>query len=106
MSAEALATKATRDEDRRYIERIVRAASGMDNLVGDLVHVTGIGQETLAVTRAREAVRSSCARPVGHSPPAEQQHIALGVSDPPAELVIAADRARVVQPMGTCSGTR
>jgi signal transduction histidine kinase len=105
MSAEALQRKTAQDEDRRHLERIVRAAARMDNLIGDLVDVSGIEHETLAVTRTRETV-DSIVRETAEAfvPKAEQRHITLEVGAPPAELTIAADRARIVQLLGNLIG--
>jgi signal transduction histidine kinase len=105
MSAEALLRRATQDEDRRHLERIVRATSRMNGLIGDLVDVTGIEHETLAVTRTRESVEPIIRETAeAFQPKAEQQRIRLEVHSPPAELTIAADRARIVQLLGNLIG--
>jgi signal transduction histidine kinase len=105
MSAEALQRKPSSDEDRRHIDRIVRAASRMDNLIGDLVDVTGIEHEMLAMTRTREPVEAIVRETAeAFLPQAEQRHVTLEVSPPPAELAIAADRARIVQLLGNLIG--
>src|SRR6185312_5625024 len=105
MSAEALLLKATRDEDRRDVERILRATSRMNRLIGDLVDVSGIEHETLAMTRTREPVESIIRETAeAFAPRAEQRHITLEVQSPPADLAIAADRARIVQLLGNLVG--
>ena len=105
MSAEALLLKATRDEDRRDVERILRATSRMNRLIGDLVDVSGIEHETLAMTRTREPVESIIRETAeAFAPRAEQRHITLEVQSPPADLAIAADRARIVQLLGNLLG--
>jgi len=101
MSAEALLRKPAEGEDRRHVERILRATSRMNRLIGDLVDVSGIEHEALAMTRTREPVESILRETAeAFAPRAEQKHIALEVQSPPAELTIAADRARIVQLLG------
>ncbi len=105
MSAEALLRRAVDEPERRPIERIVNAVSRMDGLIGDLVDVTGIEHETLAVTRTREAVEPIVRETAeAFLPRAEQRNITLEVSNPAAELTIAADRARIVQLLGNLMG--
>jgi signal transduction histidine kinase len=105
MSAEALRRKGDHDEDHRHVDRIARAVSRMDGLIGDLVDVTGIEHETLAVIRAREAVEP-IVRETGEAflPKAEQRHVTLEVGSPPGDLTIDADRARIVQLLGNLVG--
>jgi signal transduction histidine kinase len=105
MSAEALLCKPAEDEDRRHVERILRATSRMNRLIGDLVDVSGIEHETLAMTRTREPVESIIRETAeAFAPRAEQRHITLEVQSPPADLAIAADRARIVQLLGNLLG--
>lgn len=105
MSAEALLRKPAEGEDRRHVERILRATARMNRLIGDLVDVSGIEHETLAMTRAREPVESIVRETAeAFMPRAEQRHITLEVGDPPRGLAIAADRARIVQLLGNLIG--
>jgi signal transduction histidine kinase len=105
MSAEALLLVAPPEKDRRHIDRIVRAVSRMDGLIGDLVDVTGIEHETLAVTCTREAVEPIVRETAeAFMPRAEQRHITLEVNIPSGDLAIAADRARIVQLLGNLIG--
>ncbi|HEY4393897.1 MAG TPA: HAMP domain-containing sensor histidine kinase [Polyangia bacterium] len=105
ISAEALARRATEDEDRRHIDRILRGVTRITNLIGDLVDVTGIEHETLAMTCTRQAVEP-IVRETGEAflPKAEQRHVTLEVDSPPGDLTIVADRARIVQLLGNLIG--
>jgi signal transduction histidine kinase len=105
MSAAALQEKTTHDEDRRHVDRIARAVSRMNNLIGDLVDVSGIEHEMLAVTRTREPVEPIVRETAeAFLPKAEQRKIKLEVENPPGELTILADRARIVQLLGNLMG--
>ena len=104
MSAEALRTPG-HGQDRRHLDRIVNAVSRMDGLIGDLVDVAGIEHQTLAVTPSREPVEPIVRETAeAFLPKAEQRRITLEVESPPADLTIAADRARVVQLLGNLVG--
>jgi signal transduction histidine kinase len=105
ISAEALALRTTDDQDRRHVERILRAVTRISTLIGDLVDVTGIEHETLAVTRTPQAV-APIIRETGEAfvPKAEQRHVTLEVASPPGDLTIVADRARIVQLLGNLLG--
>jgi signal transduction histidine kinase len=105
ISAEVLGRGATQAEERRHIDRILRAVSRITSLIGDLVDVTGIEHETLAVKRTRQAVEP-IVRETGEAfaPKAEQRHITLEVASPPGDLTILADRARIVQLLGNLIG--
>jgi signal transduction histidine kinase len=105
MSAEALHRTVPNEQERRHVDRIERAVGRMNNLIGDLVDITGIEHETLAVTPTREAV-APIVRETAEAflPRAEQRHITLEVESPPADLTIAADRARIVQLLGNLVG--
>jgi signal transduction histidine kinase len=105
MSAEALLRRSADEQDRRHVDRILHAVARMDGLIGDLVDMTGIEHETLAVTRTREPVEPIVRETAeAFLPRAEQRHITLEVGDPPGDLTIAADRARIVQLLGNLVG--
>ena len=105
MSAEALRAKVPAEHDQRHLDRIVRAVDRMNNLIGDLVDVSGIERETLAVTRTRELVEPIVRETAeAFLPRAEQRHITLAVESPPADLAISADRSRIVQLLGNLLG--
>jgi signal transduction histidine kinase len=105
MSAEALLRDVAGEQDRRHVDRIARAVARMNNLIGDLVDITGIEHETLAVTRTREAV-APIVRETAEAflPRAQQRRITLDVESAPSDLAIAADRARIVQLLGNLVG--
>jgi signal transduction histidine kinase len=105
ISAEALARRVTQEEDRRHLDRILRAVTRINNLIGDLVDVTGIEHETLAVTRTRQAVEPIVRETAeAFLPRAEQRNITLEVDSPPGDLTIVADRARIGQLLGNLLG--
>ena len=105
MSAEALAHRPIEAEDRRHVDRILRAVTRIGALIRDLVDVTGIEHETLAVTCTRQAVEPIVRETAeAFLPKAEQRHIALAVDAPPADWTILADRARIVQLLGNLIG--
>ena len=105
ITAEAMLRDSAPEQVRRPVERIVRAASRMDSLIGDLVDVTGIEHESLAVTRTREAVEPIVRETAElFMPRAEQRHITLEVNAPPGDLRITADRTRVIQLLGNLIG--
>ncbi len=109
ISAEALQREPLRDDERRNVERIVRAVGRMDTLIGDLVDVTRIEHQTLPVTPRRESVESIL-REIAEAfaPEADQRHIALAVDQPPGQptdgLTVAGDRPRIVQLLGNLIG--
>jgi len=105
LSAEALSRNISNDDDRRHLTRIERAAARMETMIGDLVDVTGIEHQTLAVTPTREPV-GAILREVAEAfmQQAERRQITLEVAAPPGDLAIAADRARIVQLLGNLIG--
>ncbi|HVV48512.1 MAG TPA: HAMP domain-containing sensor histidine kinase [Polyangia bacterium] len=105
ISAEALLRETDDEQDRRHLERIVRAAGRMDGLISDLVDATRIEHATLAVDRSRQPVEPIVRETAeAFLPRAEQRRITLEVESPAAELAIAADRARIVQLLGNLIG--
>jgi len=105
LSAEALRRTASGEDVDRHIERIDRAVARMETMIGDLVDVTGIEHQTLAVTPRREAVEPILRETAeAYMPQAERRHITLEVERPPPELVLALDRARIVQLLGNLIG--
>jgi signal transduction histidine kinase len=105
ISAEALAQRPIEAEDRRHVERILRAVTRIAALIRDLVDVTGIEHETLAVTCTRQAVEPIVRETrEAFLPKAEQRRIGLEVASPPGDLTILADRARIIQLLGNLIG--
>jgi signal transduction histidine kinase len=105
LSAEGLVRNNPREEDRGHIDRIGRAVSRAEALIGDLVDVTRIEHGTLAVSPGREAVEPILRETAeAFLPQTQRRHITLEVASPPAELAVSADRVRVVQLLGNLIG--
>jgi signal transduction histidine kinase len=105
LSADALSRSISSDDDRRHLTRIQRATSRMETMIGDLIDVTGIEHQTLAVTPHREPVDAILRETSeAYMPEAERRQVTLEVATPPGDLAIAADRARIVQLLGNLIG--
>jgi signal transduction histidine kinase len=105
LTAETSRGSVLREEQRRDLDRISRAAWRMENLLRDLVDVTRAEHDALVVTLKPEPVQPILVETAdAFLPEAERRHITLEIDTPKGDVAIAVDRARILQLLGNLVG--
>jgi len=110
MGAELIAREATQSEGEesessRTARRIVRAASRMNRLIGDLVDVSSIESGRLAMTRTRGDATALITEAVDlFGPSASAKGVSLEAERMEAPLFAAFDHDRILQVLGNLIG--